>query len=624
MCYPSRMQDSTSFCHHSLYPFDRMPDANMTSAAKIKEKEAAIENGVKPTKPITPRSPKDLSLSLLRHNLALIVRSVVQLEPRFAARAIRTITSTRKLCLLHPDVLARLVEEGTIKESTIRAQLLSHLPHPYTPTPSSSVKTATADAMDVDVTADAAKADNTKKTTTKDATDTPFKHVAEATSDLDAYLSLLVAVYLIDTNHVPEALNLSRLSLTQMQTANKRTLDQTMARTVYYLARCIEILKAQGKSGGLAEERTALLSIHRTAALRHDVETNATVQNLLLRSYIVESNLYDQADKLVARAPFPRAQAGNGQIARYEYYVGRIRAVQLNYTEAHTHLQQAIRRAPQPSSLTEEEEKQSATTTAASKGDKKGEKEEKEDSSAKKDDAADVPDAYATLKAELKKSQKTPAGVGFLQTAHKYLVVVELLMGDIPERSIFRTPILKKALAPYMEIVQAVRVGDLSRFSKTLSTYTKLFQADKTYSLILRLRHNVIKTGIRTISLAYSRISLADITKKLHLESEEDAEYIVAKAIRDGVIEAQVNHERGEMTSRETGDVYSTNEPQAQLRQRINFCLQLHNESVKAMRYPLNNHKAELDSASAARERERELAQGIADGDISDEDEDWV
>lgn len=129
--------------------------------------------------------------------------------------------------------------------------------------------------------------------------------------------------------------------------------------------------------------------------------------------------------------------------------------------------------------------------------------------------------------------------------------------------------------------LSAVRIGDLFRFSNTLQTYTGLFQADKTYSLILRLRHNVIKTGIRTISLAYSRISLADITKKLHLESEEDAEYIVAKAIRDGVIEAQVNHERGEMTSRETGDVYATNEPQAQLRQRINFCLQLHNESVK-------------------------------------------
>ena len=65
-----------------------------------------------------------------------------------------------------------------------------------------------------------------------------------------------------------------------------------------------------------------LISLHRTSTLRHDPETQATVINLLLRSYIGEANLYDQADKLVARAPFPRGKAGNGQIARYEYYVG--------------------------------------------------------------------------------------------------------------------------------------------------------------------------------------------------------------------------------------------------------------------------------------------------------------
>jgi 26S proteasome regulatory subunit N3 len=470
--------------------------------------------------------------------------------------------------------------------------------------------------MDVDPT-DATS--TTKKATKAQASplEQPFKHVSEASVEIDAFVSLLVIVFLVDNNRVRDALALSKSSLDQMQVSNKRTLDQICARTLFYYARCIELLTASGQGGGgLAEERSYLLGLHRTAALRHDMETNATVQNLILRSYIVESNLYDQADKFVARAPFPRAQAGNGQIARYEYYVGRIRAVQLNYTEAHTHLQQAIRRAPQPAVAAEEEVK--PTKKSAEKDGKKATDDEGTE------EVEEVPGATEVLKAELEKTKKAAAGIGFLQTAYKFLVVVELLMGDIPERSIFRTPILKRALAPYMEIVQAVRIGDLSRFSKTLSAYEAMFQADKTHSLILRLRHNVIKTGIRTISLAYSRISLADITKKLHLESEEDAEYIVAKAIRDGVIEAQVSHERGEMTSRETGDVYSTNEPQTQLRQRINFCLQLHNESVKAMRYPLNNHKAELDSASAARKRERELAKGIADGDISDDDEEWV
>ena len=55
------------------------------------------------------------------------------------------------------------------------------------------------------------------------------------------------------------------------------------------------------------------------------------------------------------------------------------------------------------------------------------------------------------------------------------------------------------------------------------------FISEGTYTLIVRLRHNVIKTGVRMINLSYSRISLSDIAQKLLLDSPEDAEYIVAK-----------------------------------------------------------------------------------------------
>lgn len=51
-----------------------------------------------------------------------------------------------------------------------------------------------------------------------------------------------------------------------------------------------------------------------------------------------------------------------------------------------------------------------------------------------------------------------------------------------------------------------------------------------------RLHHNVIKTGIRMISLSYSKISLEDIAAKLQLDSPEDAEFIVAKVWRNSPI----------------------------------------------------------------------------------------
>jgi len=90
----------------------------------------------------------------------------------------------------------------------------------------------------------------------------------------------------------------------------------------------------------------------------------------------------------------------------------------------------------------------------------------------------------------------------------------------------------------------------------------------------------VIKTGIRRLSISYSRISLRDICHKLHLDSEEDAEYIAGKAIRDGVIEGKIVHENGWMECAgqkrgygpEVSDVFG---------RRIAFCLDLHNQSVK-------------------------------------------
>ena len=135
------------------------------------------------------------------------------------------------------------------------------------------------------------------------------------------------------------------------------------------------------------------LAAQRTAALRHDDETEASLINRILRSYL-QYSLYDQADKLVSKTSFPAA-AGNPQHARYHYYLGRIKAVQLNYTAAHTNLQQAIRRAP-----------------------------------------------------------PAKTAPGFYQAVHKLSIVVELLMGDIPERSVFRHPVLEKALAGYFEIVK--------------------------------------------------------------------------------------------------------------------------------------------------------------------------
>jgi len=191
-----------------------------------------------------------------------------------------------------------------------------------------------------------------------------------------------------------------------------------------------------------------------------------------------------------------------------------------------------------------------------------------------------------------------------------------LLLGEIPDRQVFRTPGLRGPLRAYLELTQAVRQGNLETFQETLERHREKFAKDNTLKLIDRLRLNVIKTGLKTISLSYSRITLEDVAAKLALGSKEDAEFIVAKAIKDGVIEAVIDHENGFMRSKESQDIYRTEEPQGVFNQRINFCLDINNQSIKAMRYPPKSYKEDLETAEERREREQqdmELAKEMAE-----------
>jgi len=153
-------------------------------------------------------------------------------------------------------------------------------------------------------------------------------------------------------------------------------------------------------------------------------------------------------------------------------------------------------------------------------------------------------------------------------------------MGETPERAIFEEKETRKGLIPYFEVVKKMRDGELEEFKKVVEEHRAAFEKDSNYNLILRLRHNVIKFGLRKINLSYSRISLADVTAKLGLESVEDTQQIVSKAIRDGVIEAKIDHTTKTLVTGNLVDLYESNEPQAVFDKRIKFAMQLNNKAV--------------------------------------------
>ena len=62
--------------------------------------------------------------------------------------------------------------------------------------------------------------------------------------------------------------------------------------------------------------------------------------------------------------------------------------------------------------------------------------------------------AHTNLQQAIRRASAPKLAPGFYQAVHKLFVVVELLMGDIPDRSLFRYPVLEKALRGYFDIVK--------------------------------------------------------------------------------------------------------------------------------------------------------------------------
>ncbi|KAI7845011.1 hypothetical protein COHA_001377 [Chlorella ohadii] len=460
-----------------------------------KGQEGAGKKGEEPAAPPPPPKP----LAVLRVNAALIEKAVAQKETRtLFGRVLRQTAAVRRR-LTAADLVSFL--EGALPADSPALQQL--VP---------AVKQAGESAMEDGDAANGAAAEEAPSQPPPPPSGLP---------EVETYAYLLALMFLID-----------RKQYEQVGPGNGRWAGSS-----------------------LASIRSLLLGLHRTAVLRHDELGAETLLNLLLRSYLAD-NLYDQAERLRAKAQRPEASRSMQQQCRYLYYLGRIRAVQLEYSEAKDCLQQAARKAP-------------------------------------------------------------TSAVGFRVAVQKWLVLVRLLLGEVPDRTEFTAPDWAQQLAPYFDITQAVRGGDLSAFARVAAEHDAQLRADRTHNLIVRLRHSVIRAGLRRISLAYSRISLADVAAKLGLPSVRDTESIVAKAIRDGGIEGVLDHEAGVLQAARPADIYATDEPQAAFHARIAFCMDVHNEAVKAMRYGEGGGAVqEFEDATALREKqEQELAAALEEDD---------
>ncbi|KAI6182022.1 Proteasome component region PCI and 26S proteasome regulatory subunit domain containing protein [Aphelenchoides fujianensis] len=478
-------------------------------------------------KPEKKKDESDIN-SITFENLREWCNQLERGDTHIVGRVLQFLNRTRKQ--LNPEILTKLCNTYLYASPNQKKQLLSYLP----------AKTASSDtSMEVDT--------KSTPTATKSASSTSQKkqqllsRKAVPSPELELYIHLLVLLFLTDEKKYDLALECAKFLIQCADRYDKRSLDPFLAKGYFYLSL---ISERTGKIGTLAPYLNSRL---RFATLHHQNDSQATLIVCLLRAYLLTKNLLPAA-KLVTKVAFPES-ANNNDLARYLYYMGRIRALQLQRLQ--------------------------------------------------------------------------DSAIGFKQNVHKWVVVISLLRGEIPERAIFRTSIYRATLGPYLQLdsrlvsfpsvrsnhrsCSAVRLGDIALFNKVLEKFSGTFETDETLTLIVRLRQNVIRTAIRQISLAYSRIphqghrpQAAGSCRRTPRRSTSWRRRSATTPV-DAVITFDTKTADRYMHSGVSENIYRTTEPQFAYDTRIKNCLELHNLAVKALRFPGQQEARERKDGAAAR-----------------------
>lgn len=269
--------------------------------------------------------------------------------------------------------------------------------------------------------------------------------------------------------------------------------------------------------------RVKLFELYRHSTVSKRETSQAVLLNLIMRCFLFSKD-FSGASEFINQTMFPEGRINN-EFVKYLYYTAYLKAIELDYHDAHARVGQALRKAP----------------------------------------------------------EKT--ATGFKLAAQKLSIVVEMLQGEVPSRNLFTEGELADYLFPYYDLVRTLVKGDVAAFDKSCAKHRNVFEKDGLLVLINRLTLNVIRAGLKKIHLSYSRISFADIATKLSLPASTDVENLVSKAIRDQVLTGTIDVQKRELVMHDNTDTYGTSIPQLNYQKRIDFCTMIINNCSKALVY---------------------------------------
>ena len=150
---------------------------------------------------------------------------------------------------------------------------------------------------------------------------------------------MILVTRLIDYKNYDEALNSIKNLISFFKTNESLTTNTLKAKAYYYLAFLTEKLNIQD------EIINELQQAYRTACIEMDTISQVTLINCIIRYYLNNKNI-EMARSFISKTKYID-NVSSYEDARYLFYIGKIEAIQMNYSDSYTHLSSSFRKAPE-------------------------------------------------------------------------------------------------------------------------------------------------------------------------------------------------------------------------------------------------------------------------------------
>lgn len=172
----------------------------------------------------------------------------------------------------------------------------------------------------------------------------------------------------------------------------------------------------------------------------------------------------------------------------------------------------------------------------------------------------------------------------FILLIQKHMIVLNLMLNELPSIEIFtEVPRLKN----YKGLVKTVSQGHNEEFAKYLHDHKEEFTRDLVYPLLNKMRVVVLRNAVKKLSIAYTRISVADVLAKIGVKANDnfDLQSFLVKSkgyIEDFTIDPKANVIDFARSSENYSDAFI----RETLNRRIEHLNIFEEQVVKSLKYP--------------------------------------